>query len=56
MAPAQETRQRKRMETSYGKNDIEKTPKSKQLGEDGFKMKSPLFIPPSMKDFVDDIW
>ena len=56
MTPSQEARMRKKMETYCGKNDNEKTPKSNQENEDVVKVKSPMFVPPSMKCYVDDIW
>ena len=56
MTPNQEERMRKNMKMYYGANDNSKTPKSNQVEDNDSKMKSPMFIPPSLKAYVDETW
>ena len=55
MSPSDESKMRENMEKYHTTNEVQKTPKTKQLTEDVI-LKSPVYIPESMKDFIEDIW
>ena len=54
MPPSQEASQREKIEQIYAKNDLQTAPETKEDNES--RLKSPLFIPSTMKEFVDEIW
>ena len=56
MKPNQEEQMRKNMKMYSRGNDNPKTPKSNQVENSDSKMKSPMFIPPSLKTYVDETW
>ena len=56
MTPSQEERMRKSMKIYCDVEDSTKVPKSNQVVDGDSNVKSPVFIPPSLKDFVDETW
>ncbi|XP_065065727.1 poly(A)-specific ribonuclease PARN-like [Rhopilema esculentum] len=53
MPPSQEASQRGKIEQLYAKNDLQTAPETREDNKAG--LKSPLFIPSTMKEFVDEI-
>ena len=51
-----EEQMRKNMKMYYGGNDNPKTPKSNQVDNNDSKVKSPVFISPSLKTYIDETW
>ena len=56
MTPPQEERMRKSMKVFCDVEDSTKAPKSTQVVDGDSDVKSPVFIPPSLKNFIDETW